>query len=125
MKKLFVVLSVTVLFAGCAKLTTQTRYTETGREILIGQFPPEPVSECRMLHNETLEQSLLQRYTDTGALLGFYADSEQTLSIAEARGANYVHIYIPPKKLLFGIIDLNYNDKPRATYYICKQMPFR
>ena len=106
-------------------MTTTTRQTQSGKEIAIGQFAPKPESECTMVYNEELTQSLLQRYTDEGALLGFYADSEKTLAIAEAKSANYVHIYLPPKKMLFGIVDLNYNDKPRATYYQCKQIPFQ
>ncbi|MFK0572095.1 hypothetical protein [Endozoicomonas sp.] len=118
-------LTIAFLLAGCAQMTTTTRQTESGKEITIGQFPPLPESECTMVHNEEIVQNLLQRYTDTGALLGYYADSEKTMAIAEAKSANYVHIYIPPQKLLPGFIDLNYNDKPRATYYQCKQIPFR
>lgn len=125
MKKSLILLTAVALLGGCAKMTTQTRHTESEREIAIGQFAPEPVSECKMVHNEVLEQSLLQRYTDEGMMLGYYADSEKTLAIAEAKGANYVHVYIPPKKMLFGIVDLNYSDKPRATYYQCSHIPFR
>ena len=123
MKRVLLALSVILLSSGCATQTKKTRYTETGREILIGQISPDTASECRIVHNEVLEQSLLQRYTDTESFLGFYADSEKTLSIAEASGANYVHIDIPSKKPLFGVLDLN-NNQPSATYYLCKQMLF-
>ncbi|KEI72687.1 hypothetical protein [Endozoicomonas elysicola] len=125
MKKVTCFLLFFAFLSGCSQMTTTTRQTESGKEIAIGQFAPKAESGCTMVHNEELTQSLLQRYTDEGALLGFYADSEKTLSIAEAKSANYVHIYLPPKKMLFGIVDLNYNDKPRATYYQCKHIPFQ
>ena len=123
MKRFALLVLAAAMVSGCSSLTNQTRYTGSGEKVVIGQFPPESSFQCNMVHNEVLEQSLLQRYTDEGSILGFYADSEKTLSIAENKKANYVHIYLPPKKMLFGVVDLNYNDKPRATYYQCKQLP--
>ena len=123
MKRLTLLMLTTAIISGCASLTSETRHTSTGDPVVIAQFPPEPDSECTMVHNEIFEQNLLERYTDAGMVVSFYADSDNAMKLAEDNNANYVHIYIPPKKQLFGIIDLNYNDKPRATYYSCKNIP--
>ncbi|WP_299726030.1 hypothetical protein [uncultured Endozoicomonas sp.] len=124
LKHILTLFAVIFLLAGCTTLTTTLRYTESGDQVAIGQFPPKPESECVMVHNEELEQSLIERYTDTGMMMNAYANSEKMLALAENKSANYVHFYIPPKKMLFGIIDLNYGDKLRATYYQCKELPY-
>ncbi len=66
--------------------------------------------------------NLLERYSTAGMLNSYMNNSQESLKVADAKQANYVHIYLPAQKMLFGVIDLNYNDKPRITYYDCQSL---
>ncbi|WP_227002137.1 hypothetical protein [Aeromonas schubertii] len=66
--------------------------------------------------------NLLERYTSAGMVNSVMSNSAESLKTADTHQANYVHIYLPAQKMLFGVIDLNYNDKPRTTYYDCQSL---
>ncbi len=124
-KTVAAIMGAAMILVGCASMTTSVRQTPNGKEVAIGQFPPKPESECELRYNEVIEKNLLERYTAVGSVASHYADSNKALTLADKHDANYVHIYMPAEKKLFGVIDLNYNDKPRATYYQCKKIPHK
>lgn len=122
MKRLLPLAAVLLLGACASNLTSVNKTSPQGRMVVVGQFPPKPDNRCTLKHNEELPQNLLQRYTSAGQLSSYLNNVEETTRIADEKQANYVHIYIPAQKMLFGVIDLNYNDKPRVTYYDCASL---
>ncbi|WP_429157127.1 hypothetical protein [Aeromonas veronii] len=122
MKKLFLLLPVLLLSACATSMTSVDKTSPEGRKVVIGQFPPKPENNCTLKHNEEMPMNLLERYSTAGMLNSYMNNSQESLKVADAKQANYVHIYLPAQKMLFGVIDLNYNDKPRITYYDCQSL---
>ncbi|MFB2832512.1 hypothetical protein ACE1BS_23515 [Aeromonas jandaei] len=122
MKKLFLLLPALLLTACASSVTSVDKTSPQGRKVVIGQFPPKPENNCTLKHNEEMPMNLLERYSTAGMLSSYMNNSEESLKVADAKQANYVHIYLPAQKMLFGVIDLNYNDKPRITYYDCQSL---
>lgn len=122
MKKLFLLLPVLLLTACATSVTSVDKTSPQGRKVIVGQFPPKPENNCTLKHNEEMPMNLLERYSTAGMVNSYVNNSEESLKVADAKQANYVHIYLPARKMLFGLIDLNYNDKPRITYYDCQSL---
>lgn len=122
MKKLFLLLPVLLLSACATSVTSVDKTSPQGRKVIVGQFPPKPENNCTLKHNEEMPMNLLERYSTAGMVNSYVNNSEESLKVADAKQANYVHIYLPAQKMLFGLIDLNYNDKPRITYYDCQSL---
>ncbi|KUE81219.1 MULTISPECIES: hypothetical protein [Aeromonas] len=122
MKKLFLLLPTLVLTACAGNLTSIDKTSPQGRLVVIGQFPPKPENHCTLKYNEEMSMNLLERYTSAGMVNSVMSNSAESLKTADTHQANYVHIYLPAQKMLFGVIDLNYNDKPRTTYYDCQSL---
>ncbi len=122
MKKLFLLLPVLLLTACATSVTSVDKTSPQGRKVIVGQFPPKPENNCTLKHNEEMPMNLLERYSTAGMVNSYVNNSEESLKVADAKQANYVHIYLPAQKMLFGLIDLNYNDKPRITYYDCQSL---
>lgn len=122
MKKLFLLLPVLLLSACATSVTSVDKTSPQGRKVIVGQFPPKPENNCTLKHNEEMPMNLLERYSTAGMVNSYVNNSEESLKVADAKQANYVHIYLPARKMLFGLIDLNYNDKPRITYYDCQSL---
>ncbi|MBF4801183.1 hypothetical protein [Aeromonas hydrophila] len=122
MKKLFLLLPVLLLSACATSVTSVDKTSPQGRKVIVGQFPPKPENNCTLKHNEEMPMNLLERYSTAGIVNSYVNNSEESLKVADAKQANYVHIYLPARKMLFGLIDLNYNDKPRITYYDCQSL---
>ncbi|MGL4795312.1 MAG: hypothetical protein ACRC23_16605 [Aeromonas jandaei] len=111
-----------MLTACAGSMTSVDKTSPEGRKVVIGQFPPKPENNCTLKHNEEMPMNLLERYSTAGMLNSYMNNSQESLKVADAKQANYVHIYLPAQKMLFGVIDLNYNDKPRITYYDCQSL---
>ncbi|MCF7717537.1 hypothetical protein H9X98_07410 [Aeromonas jandaei] len=122
MKKLFLLLPVLLLTACATSVTSVDKTSPQGRKVIVGQFPPKPENNCTLKHNEEMPMNLLERYSTAGMVNSYVNNSEESLKVADAKQVNYVHIYLPAQKMLFGLIDLNYNDKPRITYYDCQSL---
>ncbi|HDX8361240.1 TPA: hypothetical protein RQN02_000470 [Aeromonas veronii] len=122
MKKLFLLLPVLLLSACATSVTSVDKTSPQGRKVIVGQFPPKPENNCTLKHNEEMPMNLLERYSTAGMVNSYVNNSEESLKVADAKQANYVHTYLPARKMLFGLIDLNYNDKPRITYYDCQSL---
>lgn len=122
MKKLFLLLPALALTACAGSMTSVDKTSPQGRKVVVGQFPPKPENLCTLKHNEELPMNLLERYSSAGLLNSYLNNNQESVKVADEKQANYVHVYIPARKMLFGVIDLNYNDKPRVTYYDCQSL---